>query len=204
MRTKLLFLLLFGPLFFSFGQAIQIDKITPTAVSGGVNVHLVVTTFNGAGYLSNSYTVAGNTIELSVCYWFSPLLPVFQMANDFFIPVTSSGNYTINVSIFHSASTTVCDFFAPGPTGSTTILATPDFDSQKRDLTLFPNPTSGKVEYLGNNTDVKNIQVFDHLGRLVKQIKNTAIDLTDLSEGMYLIKMETENASFTQKVVVKK
>ncbi len=204
MKTKLLLLLLFSPLFPSYAQAIQIDEITPTAVNGGINVHLVVTTFNGAGYLSNSYTVTGHTIDLSVCYWFSPILPVFQMTNDFFIPVTGSGNYTINVSIVHSASTTVCDFFAPGPTGSASILATPDFESEKRNLTLFPNPTGGTATYTGEGIEVKNIQVFDQLGRMVKTTTEREIDFAGLGDGLYIVKMNTGTGAFTQKLIVKK
>jgi hypothetical protein len=76
MRTKLLLLLLLGQLTITNAQNIAIDQITPSVVDGGINVNLLVTTFNGAGYLSNSYEITGNTINITVCSWFSAILPV--------------------------------------------------------------------------------------------------------------------------------
>ena len=99
---KLLFLMFFCQVFTSNGQSIQIDQITPTAVNGGININLLVTTHNGAGYLSHSYTVIGNTINLTVCYWFNILQPVYQINNDFLISVPNDINYTINISIINS------------------------------------------------------------------------------------------------------
>lgn len=131
MRMRLFFLLIVFNFSSIYSQSIQINQITPSSVSGGINVNLLVTTFNGAGYLSNAYTVNGNTINLSVCYWFNVLQPVYQMSNDFFIPISNSSSYTINISIFHSLSTTVCDYFSAGPTATTNFLDVNNFEKAK-------------------------------------------------------------------------
>ncbi len=207
MKTKLFFLLLLGQLSTSYGQSIQINQITPTPVSGGINVNLLVTTYNGAGYLSHSYTINGNTINLSVCYWFNFTLPVFQISNDFLIPVTNTTNYDINVSIFNSSSATVCDFFSAGPTGTVNYLETDNFESIKDDYTLTPNPSKGKVEFKGNENAINQITIFDNFGRQLQQIKKTSnnnLDLNQLKDGIYLIKIDTENGIVNQKVIVKK
>lgn len=39
MKTTILTILLFGQIFLSFGQSIQINQITPTYVTGGINVN---------------------------------------------------------------------------------------------------------------------------------------------------------------------
>ena len=95
MKIRLFFLLLVLNFSSSYSQSIQINQITPSNVSGGINLNLLVTTYNGAGYLSNTYTINGNSINLSVCYWFNVLQPVYQMSNDFFIPITN----VINVEV---------------------------------------------------------------------------------------------------------
>lgn len=202
MKTKLLLLLFLNSLG-SFGQLIEINEITPTNVSGGINVNLLVTTFNGAGYLSHDYTITDNTIELNVCYWFNLTLPVFQMSNDFYIPLTTTGNYTLNVNIFHSASATQCDFFANGPRASTNLLNNSSFETTNKTIHLYPNPTSGTVSFEANDIDLKKILVYDTMGRLVDTFYNRDIDFSSFHEGIYWIKIETSDQIITQKVVVK-
>jgi len=207
MKTKLLLLFLLGQLTFTNAQNIAIDEITPSIVDGGINVNLLVTTFNGAGYLSNSYEITGNTINLSVCYWFSAILPVFQMSNDFFIPVTEAGLYTINVSIFHSTSTTTCDFFSAGPVGTVVVLSNNTFENVKKQPELFPNPTSGIIEINFEPNEINAIQIWDSMGRLVKEVHAlpaNRIDLSDLSEGLYWIKMATSSGNSVHKVMVQR
>lgn len=207
MKMKLFFLLLVLNFSSSYSQSIHINQITPSSVIGGINVNLLVTTNNGAGYLSNSYTINGNTINLSVCYWFNALQPVYQMSNDFFIPITNSANYTINVSIFHSFSMTVCDYFSAGPTATVNFLDVTSFEKSKENFALFPNPTIGKIEFNGNQSLINKISIFDNLGRMIKteeNIMNNIIELNGYNDGIYFIKLETKNGNFTQKIILKK
>jgi hypothetical protein len=206
MRTKLLLLLLLGQLTITNAQNIAIDQITPSVVDGGINVNLLVTTFNGAGYLSNSYEITGNTINLSVCYWFSQILPVFQMSNDFFIPISESGLYTINVSIFHSTSATKCDFFSAGPVGTVVLLSNNTFETLTKQPTLFPNPTNGIIEIDLDKNEINTLQIWDSMGRLIQEIKapsTNRIDLSNLTNGMYWIKIVTPAGNSVHKVIVR-
>jgi Secretion system C-terminal sorting domain len=207
MKTKLLLFLFLIQFQFSKGQNIQIDAITPTAVSGGINVNVLVTTFNGAGYLSHTYSVSGSTINLSVCYWFNITLPVFQISTDFLIPVSNTTNYTINVSTTHSASATVCDNFSSGPSGTANYLSTDEYEILKENFKLIPNPSNGFVDYLGSDIEVEQLTLFDHLGRLIEkrnQVTETEFDFSHLSEGIYIIQIDTEKGVFNQKLIIKK
>lgn len=207
MKTKLLLLLFLVQFQFSNGQNISIDQITPTAVSGGINVNVLVTTYNGAGYLSHSYSVSGSTINLSVCYWFNFTLPVYQISTDFLIPVSNTTNYTINVSTMHSASANVCDNFSSGPSGTSNYLSSDEFELVKENFKLIPNPSSGFVQYLGSDIEVEQLTIFDHLGRLIQQrnqVTETEFDFSDLNEGIYFIRMDTEKGTFNQKLIIKK
>lgn len=207
MKTKLLFLMFFGQIFISNGQSIQINQITPTAVSDGINVNLLVTTYNGAGYLSHSYTVVENTINLSVCYWFNTTLPMYQINNDFLISVPNNINYIINVSIFNSFSQTVCDNFSTGPTASTNYLEIENFEEANNKYLIYPNPSKGTIELIGDESLIKHIKIYDNLGRLIKQLKERItknIDLYELNDGIYIINIETESGNLNQRFIIKK
>lgn len=207
MKTKLLFLMFFGQIFISNGQSIQINQITPTAVSDGINVNLLVTTYNGAGYLSHSYTVIENTINLSVCYWFNTTLPIYQINNDFLISVPNNINYIINVSIFNSFSQTVCDNFSTGPTASTNYLEIENFEEANNKYLIYPNPSKGTIELIGDESLIKHIKIYDNLGRLIKQLNERItknIDLYELNDGIYIINIETESGNLNQRFIIKK
>ena len=116
----------------------------------------------------------------------------FNFNEDYFIPIVNSENYTINVSIFYSSSETVCDYFMNGPTETVTFLSNNNFENSKSKLELFPNPSMGKVE-LRNSQTIKRAEIFDNVGRLVKIIKeihNNQIDLSEFNDGLYLLKVE--------------
>lgn len=207
MKTNLLILIIYLNVAFSFGQSIQINQITPTAVNSGINVNLLVTTFNGAGYLNHSYTTIGNTINISVCYWFNFTLPVYQINTDFFIEVPNNVNYIINVSVFNSSSQTVCDNFSFGPTATTNYLDTYSFEKIKNDYSIYPNPTIGTVEFKGDELLINQILVYDNFGRLIKELNSFPsknIDLFELNDGIYLVKIITEYGSFNEKLIIKK
>jgi hypothetical protein len=102
-KSILLFLFLsFG--LQSFSQIAEIISLTNTPLNDGVNVNLKTGTGHGGGYLSHSYTITGNTINLSVCFWSDFTLPILYFENDFFIPLPSlNTNYDIVVTIFDSS-----------------------------------------------------------------------------------------------------
>ena len=152
MKIQLLILFILGASLNSFCQNILITQLTATSVTNGVNVNVKTISGTGSGYLSNTYTIAGNVIDLSVCYWFDDTLPVLQFDNDFQIPLTTTGNYIVNVHIKLSTSQVTCDNFATTDNGTTSVsyLSINTFEEFKEGFTFFPNPTNGKVEYKGN------------------------------------------------------
>jgi hypothetical protein len=209
MKELLLILFMFGTILNSYCQNILITQLSATSVTGGVNVNVKTISGTGSGYLSNTYTVTGNIIDLSVCYWFDNTLPVLQFDNDFLIPLTTTGNYTVNVHIKLSTSQVTCDNFATTDNGTTNVsfLSTNNFEQIKDDYTFFPNPTNGKVEYKGNELTINKIDIFDNVGRLVKQVKTistNSLDLNELNDGVYLVKIQTENGNLNQKIIIKK
>jgi hypothetical protein len=201
-------LLLSVSLFFMatiYGQSIQITDMSAAAVTGGMNVNVKTMSFNGAGYLSHSYVITGNTVDLSVCYYFNLTLPVLTFDNDFFVPVTEPGNYTVNVTVYNSSSSENCDYFSVGGTASTTVLSLPDAQPDQSRSALYPNPTTGIAEMASDVTGVDALQVYDISGKSVIHLTNNvrSIDLSHLDNGVYLVKMTVNGKSFTRQIVKK-
>lgn len=74
----------------------------------------------------------------------------------------------------------------------------------KNQAVAYPNPTNG-ILYLQSETAI-NIAIVDVLGKVVfdaKQVsKNEPIHLNHLQKGIYIAKMESENKSWTEKIVI--
>ncbi len=77
-------------------------------------------------------------------------------------------------------------------------------------LNIYPNPTKGILNIeLGNAENTyMNVFVYDVFGKLIYQTQETniktQIDLSKLPQGLYAVKVETNNHSQTQRVVVVK
>ena len=80
-------------------------------------------------------------------------------------------------------------------------------DSQN-ELTISPNPTNGVFVLKTNNIVGKvTIMITDTFGRLVYEMKDQplenekTIDLSSFQSGVYLVKVTSEEANFTQKII---
>lgn len=77
--------------------------------------------------------------------------------------------------------------------------------STKNTLNIFPNPTSNYI-YINSNTSISNYQISNSLGQLIKSEKfyNQRIEISDLINGIYFIKITTsDNKIITQKILKK-
>jgi len=73
-------------------------------------------------------------------------------------------------------------------------------------LNLYPNPVNnGKVYITSKNDEDKNIIIFDVLGKKVIQttISSRELNISNLSPGVYIIKINEGDASATRKLIVK-
>jgi hypothetical protein len=78
-----------------------------------------------------------------------------------------------------------------------------------KDIVLFPNPSSGKIELQFNtNVKVQTVEVYDFAGKKLfnQNINNSTkqIDLTHLNKGIYLLKVKTENSIYTERIIINK
>lgn len=93
----------------------------------------------------------------------------------------------------------------------THLMSTVVFDN-KNSFSIFPNPSSdGRVEILYENqtTGNGNVAVFSLTGKKVfetqlkdKGFYNQVLDLSDLAQGVYLVKFEAGGFSTTEKIIL--
>ena len=73
-------------------------------------------------------------------------------------------------------------------------------------LNLYPNPVSNGKVYISSKNDLdKNIIIFDVLGKKVLQttMSSKELNISNLSPGVYIIKIDEEQATATRKLIVK-
>lgn len=72
-------------------------------------------------------------------------------------------------------------------------------------LNLYPNPVANNLYLSSSDQKIKNVAIYSLTGSLVKSIPNEveSIDVSDLTSGNYLVKVITDQSSFTQKIIKK-
>jgi hypothetical protein len=71
-------------------------------------------------------------------------------------------------------------------------------------LTVYPNPTSGLVYISGIELEAPEVQVFDLTGRILLFERETTLNLSGYPDGIYFLRITTNNGEIFTKKVVKK
>ena len=83
------------------------------------------------------------------------------------------------------------------------VLNTVSFE--KIGAKLYPNPTNSSVTLELDNLNVTKVSLFDLHGRTIQNVNvnsnKTLLDLSGLTSGIYLIKIETESGTAFQKII---
>lgn len=88
--------------------------------------------------------------------------------------------------------------FEFGGTFSTNqITEVPEFD-------IYPNPVSDLLHIEGINNSVKQVEFYSVLGQLKKESFESEINVSDLSSGIYLVRITTtDDQNITKRIIVK-
>lgn len=112
--------------------------------------------------------------------------------NSVFTP-TGNGLYAVEVTQFGCVDTSVCH-----------VINTISIDEKANpDISVFPNPTIGKV-LLSEAKNIQKIEIYSSNGSKCIEIElpNKEIDISNLKDGIYLVKVYTENGVKTEKLVI--
>jgi len=180
-------------------QSMQIQDVTVTEVSGGLNLNVRTISFNGAGYIGTTQVVNGNDINVKMCFWFDLTLPVLQFQHDIFVPVSGASEYSINLEIWNSTTDETCDYFLMTDQMSLNFLGTPDI-VRSQPMVLYPNPVVNVVKITGNPDA---ISVYDIAGKLILAERAISeFDVSALANGTYVAKIEKDATVLTKKFLV--
>lgn len=70
-------------------------------------------------------------------------------------------------------------------------------------FSILPNPAKNRIRLqFAKGLVVKAIHVYSLSGRLIGTYKNTIIDISDLSSGVYLIEVVSDTSRQTEKLIV--
>jgi hypothetical protein len=136
---------------------------------------------------------------------------------DGFMSITDDfDTYTTNTLSFTATTTSVVVYIRSlnSVDESTEVF----YDNFSLDLTLstdksfetkfkvYPNPATDQLTIETNNINLSSIEVYDLLGKKVfeqNKLSNNTIDISDLSNGIYLLTIKADNKSLTKKLVIK-
>lgn len=85
-------------------------------------------------------------------------------------------------------------------------LSNDEFAQQQMQIKLFPNPTTSKITFaFGDSMSGATAEIFNVLGKKVKAFtisrNNQTFDVSDIANGVYLVKVEVDNTSKTMKLI---
>jgi hypothetical protein len=84
------------------------------------------------------------------------------------------------------------------------VLSAEDYLIEEQNLTIYPNPAKDKIRILSNSS-IDKVLVYNILGKLVyespKKASNLSVDISNLSKGIYFIKVFSDGFSKTKKIV---
>ncbi|WP_340154376.1 T9SS type A sorting domain-containing protein [uncultured Winogradskyella sp.] len=70
-------------------------------------------------------------------------------------------------------------------------------------FTIYPNPTKNKFTIqLENNTELKNVIIYNNLGQQVLVSNETVINTSKLSIGIYVVEIETNKGKGSKKLII--
>jgi hypothetical protein len=87
------------------------------------------------------------------------------------------------------------------------LAATVNDISDAGDLTVFPNPTEGKITVNSTKVKIQNVEVHTMLGELLDVYSNDhrqntiQIDISDFSKGIYFLNIKTQDGIVVKKIV---
>jgi Secretion system C-terminal sorting domain len=76
-------------------------------------------------------------------------------------------------------------------------------DNALSQIVLFPNPTTGIINIQApNGLEIKSAVLYDVLGKAVTSpVVNNQINISQLSEGIYILNLETSEGTLTKKII---
>ena len=102
------------------------------------------------------------------------------------------------VDVIEEFGVIIDDFLISG------TLATQNFELDK--IVIAPNPSAGIFTIFSSNLNLDKIEVYDITGKIINSktnlnSTNTTLDLTNVSTGIYFVKIVSNNQSTVKRII---
>lgn len=165
------------------------DLVATNQAASGANWVHIVTTFDGTTariYRNGTQVASGNKAG-----W-NTLSGIFILGRDVEIYIDDLKIYNRAISAAEVSSLYI----------NNSILATTSFAKNNLKATIYPNPTSTNFTIEMEN-EVKSVEIYSLLGQKILTATSKNINISNLSKGVYMVRIEdTKNAISTQKLIV--
>lgn len=215
---------------YSLDNSLRMDNgesgtLTFTAMQPAESIFFLVVSGGGSGQMSGTITFDDNTTQSIPStyipdWYYETVLPVaisgigrVDLDNDNLEPSSSNPriyeleiaidptNYDKTISSIDLAKDSggVINVFAASIKYSSFALATNNVNALEG-VAVYPNPVKDVLNIYGVNA-LNTVEVYNMLGQKVKEVSTTTVNVSDLESGVYLVKINTDNASKTVRII---
>ncbi|PHR12274.1 MAG: hypothetical protein COA40_08345 [Aequorivita sp.] len=116
-----------------------------------------------------------------------------------FLLYNGGGGFNAHVTAVYNPGPVESDYIETVYVGGA-VINVEDFNYQK--AIIYPNPSNGIINI--GNKNLNKILVYDISGKKIRELPaNPQIDLSDISKGIYLIKLISDEGILVDKIVLK-
>jgi hypothetical protein len=193
------------------GKFIGLESVKGISTKTEGEFSVLVEDIHGCNMTSNSVAIKFNSLPsievkqiadtlkapsgLKGYQWFKNETALAGATNYFYVPV-NSGKYKLM-----GTSLTGCSNFS----NPINFIITSIADSSDISFFLYPNPSNGTINF-GDNLKIDFAEIIDVTGstRLSSEVSQNKLDVSDLSEGFYLIRASSMEKTYCKKFYLTK
>jgi hypothetical protein len=106
-----------------------------------------------------------------------------------------------DTTLFYNPSCPYFDIF-----GCYLAISIENFEAISDNISIYPNPTQNQVTIDFGEQKIKEIEMINLVGKVLKQIEihdynHSIVDISDISAGIYLLKFTTAESVITKKII---
>jgi hypothetical protein len=189
------------------GSVIDSLKIIPTNPTTNENIKLICyTTFSSGACELNDYSVNIQNAEITVMtnYTVGDNTAICHSVDTLTIGTLDSGNYKLTTSLTVNLLNAIFDTDTINFTVDNVLsVSETELDN---DINIYPNPFANELQIKVNTTkNLTSLEIYSATGTKIKQVKfnhSERINVSDLTNGIYLIVLTDKNGNrYTRKMI---
>jgi len=185
-------------------------RIQPENPIEGEEIKVItnITTPSLGKEISTSFYWQNDTVFITGCWWNGIFTSPKGFMNSFNIGKLNSGNFVIHFTAFEDSGVDSCGAgrFQIRVMNFTVGIIGTQINHYKTSYTLYPNPF--RSEFFLTTTNIDNIKILDHCGRILESIEvngeeKTVLNPSNLKCGSYYIHLSKENTIIYRERLIK-